>query len=143
MNRLNNTIPSSPEETARLWREGLSHWTVDTYRALDYLQSREDFDEDNIFYMGMSHGALFPTHTLLFEKRFKAAILYVGGVFTASDITEFVCLVSESVNNNLQSVGEYILNFLISFTEDVSDENTEEQIAGNFKGNFIMRLNIF
>ena len=33
--------------------------------------------------MGMSHGALFPTHTLLFEKRFKAAILYVGGVFTA------------------------------------------------------------
>ena len=83
MNRLNNTTPSSPEETARLWREGLSHWTVDTYRALDYLESRPDFDGDNIFYMGMSHGALFPTHTLLFEKRFKAAILYVGGVFTS------------------------------------------------------------
>jgi formylglycine-generating enzyme required for sulfatase activity/predicted esterase len=82
MNRLNKTTPSSPEEIARLWREGLSHWTVDTYRTLDYLQSRPDFDDDNIFYVGMSHGALFPTHTLLFEKRFKAAILYVGGVFT-------------------------------------------------------------
>ena len=82
MNRLSTSTPSSPEETARLWRESLAHWTVDTYRTLDYIQSRQDFDPDNIFYLGMSHGALFPTHTLLFEERFKAAILYVGGVFT-------------------------------------------------------------
>ena len=31
--------------------------------------------------MGMSFGALFNTHTLLFESRYKAALLYVGGVF--------------------------------------------------------------
>ncbi len=29
----------------------------------------------------MSYGALFNTHTLLFENRYKGAILYVGGVF--------------------------------------------------------------
>ena len=27
----------------------------------------------------MSYGSLYPTHTLLFEKRFSAALLYVGG----------------------------------------------------------------
>ena len=29
----------------------------------------------------MSYGALFNTHTLLFENRYKGAILYVGGSF--------------------------------------------------------------
>ena len=28
----------------------------------------------------MSYGALFTTHVLLFENRFKAAVLYVGGL---------------------------------------------------------------
>jgi len=31
--------------------------------------------------MGMSYGALFNTHNLIFEDRYNAAVLYVGGVF--------------------------------------------------------------
>ena len=56
-------------------------WVSDTDKTLDYLETRNDVDTDNIFYLGMSYGALFNTHTLLFENRYKGAILYVGGVF--------------------------------------------------------------
>ena len=56
-------------------------WVTDTDKTLDYLETRNDIDTDNIFYLGMSYGALFNTHTLLFENRYKGAILYVGGVF--------------------------------------------------------------
>ncbi|MDB4816075.1 SUMF1/EgtB/PvdO family nonheme iron enzyme [Gammaproteobacteria bacterium] len=56
-------------------------WVGDTNKTLDYLETRNDIDTDNIFYLGMSYGALFNTHTLLFENRYKGAILYVGGVF--------------------------------------------------------------
>ena len=56
-------------------------WVSDTDKTLDYLETRNDIDTDNIFYLGMSYGALFNTHTLLFENRYKGAILYVGGVF--------------------------------------------------------------
>ena len=62
------------------FRELLSFWTVDTSRAIDYLEFRDDIDSDNIFYMGMSYGALLTPHVLFFENRFKAAIFYVGGV---------------------------------------------------------------
>ena len=48
------------------------------------MEGRPDFNPDGIFYLGMSHGATLPTHTLLFESRFKAAILYVGMVAFAS-----------------------------------------------------------
>ena len=83
MNRLNtDPPPSSLDDISRRWREALLHWRVDTFRTLDYIQSREDFDPNKIFYIGMSHGAILPTHTLLFEDRYKAAVLYVGGIST-------------------------------------------------------------
>ena len=72
----------SEQEWSRKYRERLAHWTVDTHRTIDYLERRPDFDENQIFYLGMSHGAIFTPHTLLYEKRFKAAILYVGGFNT-------------------------------------------------------------
>jgi len=81
MNRItdmNVTFPSTPDHLRR-FRQLLSYWTVDTSRTIDYLQSREEFNKENIFYTGMSYGALVTTHVLLFENRFKAAILYVGG----------------------------------------------------------------
>ena len=79
MNRISPMTASSPEDVARRWRERLKYWTIDTYRTIDYIESRDDFDSENVFYLGMSYGSLFPTHTLLFEKRFNAALLYVGG----------------------------------------------------------------
>ena len=81
MNRISDrgiTFPSNPDQF-RLFRQLLSYWTVDTSRTIDYLQSRDDMDPNNIFYIGMSYGGLYTPHVLLFEDRFNAAILYVGG----------------------------------------------------------------
>ena len=82
MNRvsdINIAFPQTPDQF-RQFRELLSFWTVDTSRTIDYLESRDNIDSDNIFYMGMSYGALLTPHVLFFENRFKAAIFYVGGV---------------------------------------------------------------
>jgi formylglycine-generating enzyme required for sulfatase activity/predicted esterase len=82
MNRINDmniSFPRTPDHM-RMFRQLLSNWTVDTSRAIDYLQSRNEFNPDNIFYVGMSYGGIYTTHVLLFEDRFKAAVLYVGGM---------------------------------------------------------------
>lgn len=79
-----NRIPenrSSNEDTVRRFRSQFIAWVEDTDKTLDYLETRNDIDSNNIFYLGMSYGALFNTHTLLFEDRYKGAILYVGGAF--------------------------------------------------------------
>ncbi len=79
-----NRIPenrSSNEDTLRRFRSQFIAWVEDTDKTLDYLETRNDIDSNNIFYLGMSYGALFNTHTLLFEDRYKGAILYVGGAF--------------------------------------------------------------
>ena len=72
---------SSNEDTLRRFRSQFIAWVDDTDKTLDYLETRSDIDSNNIFYLGMSYGALFNTHTLLFEDRYKGAILYVGGAF--------------------------------------------------------------
>ena len=81
MNRISDMNISFPrtQDHMRLFRQLLSNWTVDTSRTIDFLGSREEFNS-NIYYVGMSYGGLYTTHVLLFEKRFKAAVLYVGGL---------------------------------------------------------------
>ena len=78
-----NRMPATRSGSDRMrdFRNLYIAWVTDTDKTLDYLETRNDIDTDNIFYLGMSYGALFNTHTLLFENRYKGAILYVGGVF--------------------------------------------------------------
>ena len=80
LNRMPENVTSN-EDTLRRFRNQFVAWVNDTDKTLDYLETRNDIDTENIFYLGMSYGALFNTHTLLFENRYKGAILYVGGSF--------------------------------------------------------------
>ena len=79
LDRMTISLISSPEDRLRNFRELLRYWTVDTHKTLDYLETRQDMDNNNFFYLGMSYGSIFTTHTLLFEDRYNAAVLYVGG----------------------------------------------------------------
>jgi predicted esterase len=79
LDRMTTSLTASPEERLRNFRELLRYWTVDTHKTLDYLETRQDMDSKNFFYLGMSYGSLFTTHTLLFEDRYNAALHYVGG----------------------------------------------------------------
>ena len=72
------TKESSPDEIGRWVRKIRLDWRIDTYRTIDYLETRPDFDANSIFYVGMSYGSNDMVHTLLLEPRYKAAILWVG-----------------------------------------------------------------
>ena len=84
LDRMTTSLTASPEERLRNFRELLRYWTVDTHKTLNYLETRKDMDSKNFFYLGMSYGSIFTTHTLLFEDRYNAALLYVGGANPSS-----------------------------------------------------------
>jgi dienelactone hydrolase len=84
LDRMTTSLTASPEERLRNFRELLRYWTVDTHKTLNYLETRQDMDSKNFFYLGMSYGSIFTTHTLLFEDRYNAALLYVGGANPSS-----------------------------------------------------------
>jgi len=81
MNRItdmNETFPPNDHYRSQ-FRKLLVNWTVDTHRTIDYLESRNEFDINNIYYLGMSYGSIATTHVMVFEPRIKASLLYVGG----------------------------------------------------------------
>ncbi len=53
---------------------------VDVQRYIDYLESRSDIDKDKIGYYGFSLGAMYGPIIISVEKRFKSAVLTVGGL---------------------------------------------------------------
>jgi len=68
-----------PEET-NFWKEHVIMWGKDLSRSIDYLESRDDIDVDNLIYCGYSWGAAMASIYLATEMRFKAAILVVAGL---------------------------------------------------------------
>ena len=55
-------------------------WRTYTQKEIDYLEERDDFDSDNVHYLGMSFGAIYTPIVLLFEDRFNSAVLLSGGL---------------------------------------------------------------
>jgi dienelactone hydrolase len=66
-------------ERARHDRTGAAHRRQDIGRTLDYLQTREDVQQDTFIYFGFSRGGAALMHAAL-ENRFRTAILISGGV---------------------------------------------------------------
>ncbi len=62
-------------------RELLFQWRKDLGRTLDYLEEREDFDGDRVAYAGLSLGAAVGPIMLSLEDRFRAAMLWSGGLY--------------------------------------------------------------
>jgi len=55
-------------------------WSKDMRRSIDYLETRDDIDMDNLVYYGVSWGGRMAPIMLVVEHRFKAAILTVAGL---------------------------------------------------------------
>ncbi len=64
---------------AAAFRERCWKTVHDTRRLVDYLVTRPDIDANRIYLVGASYGAITGTAVLAQEKRFKAAVLVVGG----------------------------------------------------------------
>jgi hypothetical protein len=52
----------------------------DVGRTLDYLEERPDIDGEKVAYVGQSFGASMASHILALDDRFKAAMLWSGGI---------------------------------------------------------------
>jgi serine/threonine protein kinase/predicted esterase len=69
-------IPSGPNEM----RDSLADWSKDLARTLDYLEQREDIDNERIAYYGFSSGAVYGPIMTAVDDRFGASILLGGGI---------------------------------------------------------------
>jgi formylglycine-generating enzyme required for sulfatase activity len=63
-----------------MYRDWMVQAVKDTFRTIDYLASREDIDNDEMAYWGISLGSYVGTITLGLEDRFKAGIFMIGGI---------------------------------------------------------------
>lgn len=63
------------------YRDFATKWIKDLGRTIDYLQTREDFDPETIGFYGFSWGGAIAPVALAVERRIKAAVLDVGGLW--------------------------------------------------------------
>ena len=81
LNRIVDKAVAQPstEDQMRQFREMMVNWRVDTSRTLDYLEERQEFNNSDFHYLGMSYGAVYTPIVLVFEDRYKSAIFLSGG----------------------------------------------------------------
>jgi len=60
-------------------RDWIIQMSKDLSRSIDYVETREDLDDERIAYYGFSWGALLAPTMLATEKRIRTAVLAVGG----------------------------------------------------------------
>ncbi|MCA1650584.1 MAG: dienelactone hydrolase family protein, partial [Acidobacteria bacterium] len=56
------------------------HWGKDFFRAVDYLETRQEIAKDKLGFYGISMGAYFAPIPLALEPRIKAAVIAAGGL---------------------------------------------------------------
>jgi dienelactone hydrolase len=60
--------------------EYMTHVIKDCRRCIDYLETRQDIESDNLAYLGMSWGAWMGAYIPAVEERLKASVLVAGGI---------------------------------------------------------------
>ena len=86
--------PTSGLETsiASAARSPMAHrdWVIqmskDLRRSVDYLETRDDIDEERLAYYGFSWGAFWGPIMLALEDRFKSAVFVVGGFYVWGEL---------------------------------------------------------
>ena len=71
-----------PDESS-MYREHVIAWSKDIGRSIDYLETRDDMDMDNLVYFGASWGAALAPVMIAMEQRFKVGVLVAGGLMHA------------------------------------------------------------
>jgi poly(3-hydroxybutyrate) depolymerase len=66
---------------SNLWRDRAVKQVKDVRRSLDYLETRSEIDTTRLAYYGYSWGSAMAPVVLATESRFKAAVLYVPGLW--------------------------------------------------------------
>jgi len=71
-------------EQTRLFRERMTHWSMDIGRSIDYLLTRDDFDSTKIAFYGHSFGGWNGPIFTAMEPRFGASVFFAAGALESS-----------------------------------------------------------
>ena len=69
-----------PDRRASTWRDMQVQWAKDFFRAVDYLETRQDVDMSKLAYYSLSMGAYFGPIPVALEPRIKVAVFASGGL---------------------------------------------------------------
>ena len=81
-------VPDGFPRKSIFYKDHLIMWTKDYRRTIDYLETREDIDTDNIAFMGLSWGGITGGVIPAVEKRIKTVVLSVGGLTLQASLPE-------------------------------------------------------
>jgi eukaryotic-like serine/threonine-protein kinase len=70
----------TPGEQAKGFEELFPDWVKDMGKTIDYLETREDINIQNLAYMGLSLGARLAPDFSVYEERIKTLVLFGGGI---------------------------------------------------------------
>jgi dienelactone hydrolase len=70
------------------WRDHVIAWAKDVSRTVDYIETRSELDPDRIAFQGFSWGAAMGPIYVALERRFKAALMIVGGFYLQHSLPE-------------------------------------------------------
>ena len=77
--RNDGVLPFTDAVATRQYTDYVVWWMKDLMRAIDYVETRDDFDSDRLGYFGFSWGARLGNIALALEHRLKVGILLAGG----------------------------------------------------------------
>ncbi|MEO7800837.1 MAG: SUMF1/EgtB/PvdO family nonheme iron enzyme [Ginsengibacter sp.] len=81
-------LRSDLQEQSVFYKEHVISWVKDFSRCLDYLETRKDIVNDKFGYYGLSWGSAMAPVMCAVEKRFKTAVLHVGGLMMTETFPE-------------------------------------------------------
>ncbi len=81
-------LKSDLQEETVFYKDHVIMWRKDIGRTIDYLESRNDIQSDNIGFLGWSWGGFLGGIYPAIEKRIKAIVLNVGGMVMTKALPE-------------------------------------------------------
>lgn len=73
-------LESDVPDESNMYREHVIAWSKDLGRSIDYLETRDDMDMNNLVYFGASWGAALAPVMIAMEQRFRLSVLIAGGL---------------------------------------------------------------
>jgi dienelactone hydrolase len=81
-------LHSDQRKSSTGWRDHVILLSKDVSRTVDYLVTRPDIDHDRLGYVGVSRGAALSPVILAMEPRFRAAALWLPGLYLERPVPE-------------------------------------------------------
>jgi eukaryotic-like serine/threonine-protein kinase len=100
-------------KASSLWRDYTIAFSKDLSRTIDYIETRSEFDAGRLGYLGLSRGGALAPLLLAVERRVKAAVLWIPGLYSEPVLPEVdvIHFLPRMTTPTLVLSGRYDYNF--------------------------------